>query len=53
MSFMRYDHPPELRLRKPGRIAIWNMDKIVIAIAIGVWVADVIFAIDGKYLQIM
>ena len=52
---MRCDHPPEpRRLRGVGRIAIWNRKKIVIAIAMSIWLADIAFIIDGKYLvQIM
>ena len=55
-SYVRCDHPPEAtrRLRKLGRIAIWNRNKIVSAIAIGVWLADASFVIYGGYLpQIM
>jgi hypothetical protein len=47
---MRYDHPPKARhLKKPCRIAIWHMDKIVYVLAMGIWVTDIAFSIDGKY----
>ena len=29
-------------------LAIWNMKKIIIAIATGAWVADVVFQIQSK-----
>ncbi len=32
-----------------GRVAIWNREKIIILIAIGVWVTDVAFLINGEY----
>jgi hypothetical protein len=49
------DHPRDARhLRKFGRIAIWNMRRIVIIIAMGVWVTDVSLLIHGKcFLHIM
>jgi hypothetical protein len=52
---MRCDHFPEAkRLRKLDRIAIWNKDKIVFVIAMGIWVADIALFVNGKYfLQIM
>jgi hypothetical protein len=31
-------------------MAIWNREKIVVLIAIGVWVTDVAFLIYGEYL---
>jgi hypothetical protein len=41
-------------LRKLGRIAIWNMEKIIILIAAGVWLVNVSLLIEGSYLlQIM
>ena len=47
---MRYHHHPEAgHLRKLGRVAIWNSEKIIILIAIGVWVTDVAFLINGEY----
>jgi hypothetical protein len=47
---MRYHHHPEAgHLRKLGRVAIWNREKIVILIAMGVWVTDVAFLIIGEY----
>jgi hypothetical protein len=52
---MRCDHPPEpRRLREVDRIAIWNRKKIVVAIAMSIWLTDIAFIVDGKYLiQIM
>jgi hypothetical protein len=36
------------------RIAIWNKDKIVSAISMVIWIADIGMLINGKYLlQIM
>ena len=50
---MRYDHPVQGAL-KVDRIAIWNTEKIIVVIAMGIWVADVALHINGKYLlQIM
>ena len=47
---MRYHRYPEAgHIRKLGRVAIWKWDKIVILIAIGIWVADVAFLINGQY----
>ena len=47
---MRYGYPPEATyLKKLGRIAIWNMNKIIIAIAMVIWVADISLLIHGKY----
>jgi hypothetical protein len=47
---MRYHHHPEAgHLRILGRVAIWNREKIIILIAIGVWVTDVAFLITGEY----
>ena len=50
-----YDYPSEARcLRKLERIAIWNRDKIVLAVSMGIWMADIALLIHGKYLlQIM
>jgi hypothetical protein len=46
---MRYDHHPEAgHLRKLGRMAIWNREKIVVLIAMAVWVADAAFLINGE-----
>jgi len=55
VRIIRYDCPSEARnLRKLGRIAIWNMKKIIIAIAMIIWVADVTLLVHGKYfLRIM
>lgn len=54
MSSMRYNHPPEpRRLKKLGRIAIWNRVKIVLVLAIAIWMIDIVFAIDGKYLPML
>ena len=47
---MRYDYPPKSRnLKNLGRIAIWNMNKIVIAVAMAIWLTDVSLLIRGKY----
>ena len=47
---MRYDdHPEAGHLRKLGRMAIWNREKIVVLIAMAVWVADAAFLINGEY----
>jgi hypothetical protein len=50
---MHCDHPssPQARRsRKLGRIAIWNRERIVIVIAMGIWVTDIALIIDGKHL---
>ena len=44
-----YRHPEAGHLGKLGRVAIWNRKKIVVLIAIAVWVADVAFLINGEY----
>ena len=31
-----------------GRVAIWNREKIIILFAIGVWVTNVAFLINGE-----
>ena len=31
------------------RIAIWNMDKIVSAISMAIWIADIGIIVNGKY----
>jgi len=36
--------------RKPGRIAIWNRETIIVLIATGLWLADVAFLIYGEYI---
>jgi hypothetical protein len=41
--------PKQGNLKKLGRIAIWNMKKIIIAIAMSIWVTDVALLIHGKY----
>jgi hypothetical protein len=47
-------HPKPGHLRKLGRIAIWNTEKIIILIAVGVWLVNVSLLIEGSYLlQIM
>ena len=47
---MRCDHHPEAGdLRELGRVAIWNRDKIIILIAMAIWVTDVAFLINGEY----
>jgi hypothetical protein len=45
-----HPHPEAGHLRKPGRVAIWNREKIIILLAMGVWVADVVFLLNGEYL---
>jgi len=46
---MRYHHHPEAgHLRMLGRVAIWNREKIIILFAIGVWVTNVAFLINGE-----
>jgi hypothetical protein len=51
---MRYDYPPESRRLWNGSIAIWNTQKIVVIVAMGIWVTDIAFFMNGKYLlQVM
>jgi hypothetical protein len=46
---MRYDHLPEIgRLKKLGRIAIWNKARIIVAISMAIWLADVALLIYGE-----
>jgi len=46
-----YDHHPEAgHLRKLARTAIWNREKIIVLIAIVVWIIDVTFLLIGEYL---
>jgi hypothetical protein len=46
-----YAHSSEARrLRKLGRIAIWNKAKVIIAIALAIWLADISALLYGKYL---
>jgi hypothetical protein len=40
-------------LTKLGRIAIWNKEKIVFVVTMGILVTDISLIIDGKYLLIM
>lgn len=49
------DQSPEMRyLWKLGRISIWNMEKTIILITMGVWLANVSSLLEGSYLlQIM
>jgi len=43
--------PPKARhLRELGRIAIWNTEKIIILIAMGVWLVNVSLLFEGSYL---
>ena len=50
MSPMRYHHHPEAgHLREVGRVAIWNREKIIILIAMGVWMTELVFLINGEY----
>ncbi len=51
---MHDDYPQEAgNSRKLDRKAIWNREKIIFLIAMGVWVADVVFLIDGEYLPVI
>jgi len=51
---MHDDYPQEAgNSRKLDRKAIWNREKISFLIAMGVWVADVVFLIDGEYLPVI
>ncbi len=49
------DQPPKAKhLRNLGRISIWDREKIIILIAVGVCLVDVSLLIEGTYLlQIM
>ena len=48
---MRNDRSPEARHSKIlGRIAIWNMTKIMFAIAMAIWITDSSLFLLGKYL---
>lgn len=55
MSPMHCDHLPVAeRLMKLERFAVWNRDKIVLAISTSIWVADIVLLIRGECsLQIM
>ena len=47
---MRYCHHSEAEhSRKFGRVAIWNREKMIILIAMGVWVTELAFLINGEY----
>jgi hypothetical protein len=47
---MCYHHHPEAgHLTKLVRMAIWNREKIIILIAMGAWVTDIAFLINGEY----
>jgi hypothetical protein len=48
---MRCDHHSEEagHLRKLGRMAIWNREKIIVLIAMAVWVVDVAVLVNGEY----
>jgi hypothetical protein len=49
---MPYGHPLESRrLRKLGRIAVWNRARVVIVMAMAIWVTDVSILIKGRFLQ--
>ena len=49
------DQPPESRhLMKLGRITIWNKEKIIVLITMGVWLINFSLLLEGSYLlQIM
>jgi hypothetical protein len=45
------EQPPKARrLQKLDRITIWNSEKFIILIVMGVWSADVSLLIEGTYL---
>jgi hypothetical protein len=44
-----HHHQEARHLRKLGRTAVWNREKTIILIAMGVWVTDVAFLIIGEY----
>jgi hypothetical protein len=46
---MRYDLLGSRRSRKLGRIGIWKKRKIVVIIAMSIWVTDVAFFVNGKH----
>ena len=49
---MQYDHPPEARcLKKLGRIAIWNREKIVYVTAMGILATDFAILVNGEHLR--
>ena len=51
MSLLLYDHPLEAKCsRKLGRIAIWNGNRIIIAIAMSICFTDIGLIVYGKYL---
>ncbi len=48
------NRPPKVRhLQKLARITIWDSEKIIILIAMGVWSADVSLLIEGTYLLLI
>jgi hypothetical protein len=48
---MCYDYPSEAGcLKKLESIAVWNRDKIVLAISMVIWMTDIALLIHGKYL---
>ena len=52
---MHYDLPlKERRLRNLGRLAIWNRQKVIFVIVTAIWLIDIGFLVNGKYLlQVM
>ena len=40
-------------LKEPGRIAIWNRNKIILGITVVIMVTDVALFIKGKYLLLI
>ena len=51
MFWMRKDRPSESRcLGKLDRIALWNKEKIAVIIAMGIWLTEVAFLLNGKCL---
>ena len=52
VHFDKYDNPP--KLTRPWtfyRIAIWHKNKIVSAISMALWIANIGTIVNGKYLQ--
>ena len=44
-----HDYSPKMALIKATSIAIWNKNKLVTAIALGVWVTNIAFLIRGNW----
>jgi hypothetical protein len=50
LSILYIHHPHGRVLIEASSVAIWNGDKIVVAIATSLWVTDVAVVIQGKSL---